>query len=260
MKFIFTNTKVWPDNFLQPVDLVIGVAIRSIGNFFLKMCEMINRKRLVKLVSMLMFGSLIFLSQASKASSAMTGNFDGRDTAIMNYLKKQPSFSRLSAREQDVLYWVNEVRVHPREFYDKYVAAYASNNSKSKSANVRSLKNDLYKASPVTPLIVISTLNQTSKSHASDLARHQQFSHNSSDGTTFPQRMAKAGIPISCAENIYNGGDAALDAVITLLIDEGVSNLGHRRNILNKNARLIGVSFVPYNSGSFILVQDFVTQ
>jgi uncharacterized protein YkwD len=70
--------------------------------------------------------------------------------------------------------------------------------------------------------------------------------------------MAKAGIPISCAENIYNGGDAALDAVITLLIDEGVSNLGHRRNILNKNARLIGVAFVPYNSGSFILVQDFV--
>jgi uncharacterized protein YkwD len=207
---------------------------------------------------MLIFGCVIVLCQVCNASQAMFSNADGRDTAIMNFLKKQPSFSKLSAREQDVLYWVNEVRVHPRDFYDKYVASYVSNNGKSQSANVRSLRNELYKASPVTPLIVISTLNQTSKSHANDLARHHQFSHNSSDGTTFPQRMAKAGIPISCAENIYNGGDVALDAVITLLIDEGVSNLGHRRNILNKNARLIGVAFLPYNSGSFILVQDFV--
>lgn len=209
---------------------------------------------------MLMFGCIIFLCVPSNASPAATSNSDGRDTAIMNFLKKQPSFSKLSAREQDVVYWVNEVRVHPREFYDKHVAVYVSNNLKSKSANVRSLKSELYKASPVTPLIVISPLNQTAKNHATDLARHQQFSHNSSDGTSFSRRMANAGMPGSCAENIYNGGDAALDAVITLLIDEGVSGYGHRRNILNKNARLIGVSFVPYNSGSFILVQDFVTQ
>ncbi|MDI3322009.1 CAP domain-containing protein [Pinibacter soli] len=217
---------------------------------------MIQKVKFIKIVSALIFSSIVISCQAAQANIS---NSDGRDTAIMNYMKRQPAFSKLSNREQDVLYWVNVVRVHPREFYDKYVASYASNNGKANSANVRSLKNELYKASPVTPLIVISTLNQTSKNHATDLARHQQFSHSSSDGTTFSRRMAKAGIPGPCAENMYNGGDAALDAVITLLIDEGVPGYGHRRNLLNKNARLIGVAFIPYNSGSFILVQDFVT-
>lgn len=221
---------------------------------------MIKPTKFIKVVSILIFGCIALSCQAGKAWPTKMNNADGRDTAIVNYMKKQPAFSKLSTREQDVLYWINEVRVHPREFYDKYVAPYASNNSKLKSANVRSLKNELYKASPVAPLIVISTLNQTSKNHATDLARHQQFSHNSSDGTSFPQRMAKAGIPISCAENIYNGDGAALNAVITLLIDEGVAGLGHRRNILNKNTRLIGLAFIPYNSGSFIMVQDFVRE
>jgi uncharacterized protein YkwD len=219
---------------------------------------MMNKAKYIRNVSMLVFGSIILSCQVGKASPLSTGSSGSRDTAIMNYLKKQPSFSKLSSREQDVLYWVNLVRVHPRQFYDNYVASYASSNLSLSNANVRSLKNELYKASPVTPLIVISTLNQTSRNHATDLARHHLFSHNSSDGTSFPRRMAKAGIPAPCAENIYNGGDAALDAVITLLIDEGVAGYGHRRNILNKNARLIGVSFVPYGGGSYILVQDFV--
>ncbi|MDH7462580.1 CAP domain-containing protein [Chitinophagaceae bacterium 26-R-25] len=221
---------------------------------------MIKRVRFVKIVSMLILGSVIFLCQACSASQVTTSRSDGRDTAIMNFLKKQPAFSKLSTRERDVVYWVNEVRVHPREFYDKHVASYVSSNGSSRNANVRSLKNELYKASPVTPLIVVSTLNQTSKNHATDLARHQQFSHTSSDGTSFSRRMAKAGISISCSENIFNGGESALDAVITLLIDEGVPGYGHRRNLLNKKARLIGVAFVPYNSGSFILVQDFVSE
>lgn len=221
---------------------------------------MINRAKFAKLGSMLIFGCIIFLCGTCSASQATTGSSNGRDTAIMNYLKKQPAFSKLSAREQDVLYWVNEVRVHPREFYDKHVASYVSSNVSSGNANVRSLKNELYKASPVAPLIVVSTLNQTSKNHAIDLARHQQFSHSSSDGTSFSSRMKKAGISVPCSENIFNGGESALDAVITLLIDEGVPGYGHRRNLLNKKARLIGVAFVPYNSGSFILVQDFVSE
>ncbi|MBV4356765.1 CAP domain-containing protein [Pinibacter aurantiacus] len=221
---------------------------------------MINKARFVRIVSMLIFGCVVILSEACNASQATVGSSGGRDTAIMNFLKKQPAFSKLSARERDVLYWVNEVRVHPREFYDKHVASYVSANVSSHNANVRSLKNELYKASPVTPLIVVSTLNQTSKNHAIDLARHQQFSHNSSDGTSFSRRMAKAGINISCSENIFNGGESALDAVITLLIDEGVPGYGHRRNLLNKKARLIGVAFLPYNSSSFIMVQDFVTE
>jgi|GEM_PF-2455584 len=36
VKFIFTNAKIWPDNFLQPVKLVTGVAICLIVNFFSK--------------------------------------------------------------------------------------------------------------------------------------------------------------------------------------------------------------------------------
>lgn len=219
---------------------------------------MVNKIKFSKFFFILVFGCIIFSSRAGNALQVTNCNSDGRDTPIMNFLKAQPAFLKLSTREQDVLYWINYVRIHPREFYDKYVASYASKNLTSGNSSVSSLKNELYKTHGLTPMLVSAKLNQTTKSHASDLARHQQLSHNSSDGTTFGQRMAKAGIQGSIAENLYCGQDAVLDAVITLLIDEGVSDHGHRHNILNKNARLTGVAFIPYKSGSYILVEDFV--
>jgi len=43
------------------------------------------------------------------------------------------------------------------------------------------------------------------------------------------------------------------------LIDHGVKNVGHRKNILDANMKRVGVSFYPIKSRNpmYFLVQDF---
>lgn len=44
---------------------------------------------------------------------------------------------------------------------------------------------------------------------------------------------------------------------MNLLIDEGVKTLGHRKNILDPHAKVIGVSIQPHNLYKHICVIDY---
>jgi len=58
-------------------------------------------------------------------------------------------------------------------------------------------------------------------------------------------------------ENCDYGNKYPLDAVMSLLIDEGEPTVGHRRNILNKNFRRLGCSFKWHRRYGHNYVQDF---
>jgi uncharacterized protein YkwD len=50
------------------------------------------------------------------------------------------------------------------------------------------------------------------------------------------------------SENISFGPATARAVVLALLIDDGVPDRGHRRNILDPNVRIAGVSCGPHKS------------
>jgi hypothetical protein len=58
-------------------------------------------------------------------------------------------------------------------------------------------------------------------------------------------------------ENCDYGNKFPVDAIMSLLIDEGISNVGHRRNIMNKNFRRVGCSFKWHKEYGHNYVQDF---
>jgi uncharacterized protein YkwD len=58
-------------------------------------------------------------------------------------------------------------------------------------------------------------------------------------------------------ENIYYGNYTPLEIVIQLLIDEGISDLGHRANLLNPRFNSIGVSIKPHKEYDYNCVMGF---
>ena len=81
-------------------------------------------------------------------------------------------------------------------------------------------------------------------------------------GTTGHQRFDKRFNPImgkynSVAENCAYGYNEAMEIVLKLLIDEGISSLGHRKNLLNPDYNSIGVSIKKHKSYRHNCVMDF---
>ena len=58
-------------------------------------------------------------------------------------------------------------------------------------------------------------------------------------------------------ENCSYGYERAIDIVISLLIDKGIKNLGHRNNILSPDFNSIGVAIRPHKTYRVNCVMDF---
>jgi len=183
-----------------------------------------------------------------------------RDSSILNKLVLDPLFDKLSKEEQEVMYWINFVRAYPQRFSKEVLLPFLTQFPEAKSNYSRSLISELSSATPVPSLVLSNKLIHVALNHATDLgSKGLEISHSSSSGRSFQQRMNDAGLIQCIAENIYEGKRTALECVIFLLIDHGVKNVGHRRNILDGSMKYLGVAFYPIKSRSlmYFLVQDF---
>lgn len=183
-----------------------------------------------------------------------------KDTALENWLSANSAYSQLGTEEKEVVYWVNYVRKEPRLFSNAILLPFLKQFPEAKSNYTRSLINDLSNLSAQSPLAPSKKLYEVASSHTKDLGSNRlNISHNSSKGESFKERLNKFGYFECVSENVYEGKKDGLQAVLFLLIDAGVQNLGHRKNILDSNMKHIGVSFFPIKgrTNQYFMVQDF---
>jgi uncharacterized protein YkwD len=81
--------------------------------------------------------------------------------------------------------------------------------------------------------------------------------HTSSNGTTFENRIRKKVKSGMIAENCDYGYSEPLDIVMSLLIDDGITNLGHRKNILNPSLNYVGIAIEKHKTYRTTCVMDF---
>jgi uncharacterized protein YkwD len=218
----------------------------------------------VKRSLLLFIVSLCFISAFSQGSIVLNDKpfivNPIKDTALENWLNVNPAYTQLEPEEKELIYWVNYVRQQPKQFSNTILLPFLKQFPEAKSSYTQSLISELSTLSSLLPLAPSKALNDVARSHAKDLGINQRnISHNSSKGESFKERLNKFGYFECASENVYEGKEDGLQAVLFLLIDAGVPNLGHRKNILDSNMKYIGVSFFPVkkNENRFFMVQDF---
>ncbi len=182
-----------------------------------------------------------------------------RDTAVWNLLTLSPGFQNLSTIEQDFFYWTNLMRKNPASFSETVLQEFLKQFPEAKSADTKSLIADLKKAYTNLPFLYPEKgLLRMASTHAADLKqRNGIISHQSSSGKDFVQRIKEAGKYSCGAENVFFGTPEALEVLILLLIDKGVSDKGHRKNLLDPTFTFMGAAFEEVSNKKVVLVQDF---
>jgi uncharacterized protein YkwD len=177
---------------------------------------------------------------------------------LIQTLETYPAYKKASRQEKELIYWTNYSRLFPTHFRDSALIPFVKRQP--------SLQNNNYTNS------LIQTLGQNhslpfvapnlqfagvAANHAADIYQNKgKISHHSSDGTSFANRMRKAGITQCASENISSGNEDALVALILLYLDLGVPDLGHRKNLLNASYTEIGVSATRLRDGRYLMVQN----
>lgn len=184
-----------------------------------------------------------------------------KDPSVVQILSGYSILQKCSVAEQDTYYWINLLRKDPAAFNDSYIAPFLEQFPSLQGANAQSLSRELKNLSPLGSIAPASIVQREAERHAQDLAlRQRRLSHESSDGRTFGQRMADAGIKNCAGENVFEGEADVLKALILLLIDKGVPNLGHRKALLNPIFNVMGVSIKQSPDSTYYMVQLFSCQ
>ncbi len=161
------------------------------------------------------------------------------------------------AQTDEVLTLINEARTDPQGFLQNRLTPYLKENDMEDNDYAKSLVSDLTSAKKLAPLTSSPVLEKTARGHALDMGSNGIVGHNSSDGTTFVKRLRKKITTGMIAENCDYGNTDPLHIVMALLIDDGITSLGHRKNILNPALTKIGIAIEKHKTYGMNCVMDF---
>ena len=139
-----------------------------------------------------------------------------------------------SPAERELHLWTNAVRVDPGAFIDHYDCGFDVFSSSEQS--------------PKIPLLWNLDLNDASRFHSDDMYLNDHFSHTSSDGTSFDQRLDRFYQGGMIGENIaWNYPD-----MWSTVIEGWMCSSGHRENIMRPEFTELGTGVVgPYSTQDF---------
>ncbi len=168
----------------------------------------------------------------------------------------------LTEEEKKVIFLCNLARLDGERFAEEYLTPYAELNRLDVETNeyLASLYTDLSEVKDHGMLSPSKELSEAAAYHAKDSGVNGSTGHTSSDGTEWDVRLERF-LPSwsALAENCTYGSSRkyAINVVMSLLIDEKVASLGHRKNILSDDYNYIGVSIMPHSTYTYNCVQDF---
>lgn len=137
-----------------------------------------------------------------------------------------------SWEEREVHIWTNMVRVDPEEFF-------GPGNEWGASCGFADFSPD--EQTPKLPLYYDYTLNDAGRFHSQDMWENEHFSHSSSDGTSFAERMSRFYFDSGyIGENIAAGYGSSMSAVLY----GWMCSAGHRANIMNADYNELGTGVV----------------
>ena len=168
---------------------------------------------------------------------------------------KKASFNPLCPQKSNaVVFYCNMARVDGKKFVETVLRPYLELvGDTAFSPYLQSLVNQLNSKKSQPPLKHTLLLEMMAKSYATTAGRKGIVGHN-----RFDQRFQLLiSLRKTVGENCSYGIESPVGVVVQLLVDEGVANFGHRRNILSNTFKKIGVGFSHHRSYGINSVQEF---
>lgn len=158
----------------------------------------------------------------------------------------------------EVLEEINLARTCPRQYAQLLAERLSEPQSGSTKRCVAETVAFLQKVKPLPPLDFSDGLMLGAQMHVNDQGLHGTTGHTGSDHSGPIDRMAKFGHCMgSAGENISYGYSDAKKVVATLIVDEGVSGKGHRKNIFSANFGVAGIATGHHARYGSMCVIDF---
>jgi uncharacterized protein YkwD len=179
-----------------------------------------------------------------------------------------------TAQQQYMLELINEARLNPRAAAERVT----TNLTPDVQATVNYFQVDLEATrreiaeSPTRPPLAWNpALTVSAQRHSQDMATNRTQSHTGSDGSSIDSRIQDAGYTnaSTTAENAFAYARSVDEAMQAFLVDWGVADQGHRRNILQPQVarqdsfRDVGIGIVKSNDAKFgplVVTQNFGTR
>ncbi len=200
--------------------------------------------------------SFLFLLIAGSAMGQST-IWDKWDPEVIARANTAAEFEYYSDEEKKVVFFMNLARIDGPLFAETILDEYVQTNGTPNNSYLRSLYRDLRKIEKLQLLYPEEDLTSIAQGHAILSGKTGHTGHKN-----FNKRFEPfLGNPYNnVAENCSYGYAQAIDVVITLLIDDGVKNHGHRVNTLNPEFNSVGVAIREHSRYRFNCVIDFGKQ
>lgn len=111
---------------------------------------------------------------------------------------------------------------------------------------------------PVGPLQEDSRLSKAAQLHAEDLGKKGGLSHISSDGKNLSERLdEQCEWEEACSESIDLGSKNALHVIVSLLVDDGISERTNRLNLFREDFSYLGIGACEHSKHDTVFVVNF---
>jgi uncharacterized protein YkwD len=176
-----------------------------------------------------------------------------------------------TAEERAVVREITKIRRFPKE-YAKYLRALGTHfqgtlwrlvehvpiRTQEGRPAVLEAAEFLERVPPIPGVLAYSEgLHEAARGHVRDQGPTGRTGHAGSDGSTPRQRMAAQGEPGALTGEVINyGQETARMTVIMLVIDDGVPDRGHRRNLFNDQFQVAGAAIGPHRTYGEMTVVD----
>ena len=180
--------------------------------------------------------------------------WDQWEAQVVRELNTADEADYLNEEEKKVILFMNMARHDGPLFSRTFLDAYVKENQVENNSYLKSLRKDLNKALGLLPMHLEKDLTAVAQGHALQSGKKGKVGHQDFDKRFKPL----LGNPYNhVGENCSYGYESAMDIVISLMIDEGVKDHGHRHNMLSPDFNSIGVAIRPHRSYRTNCVMDF---
>ena len=199
----------------------------------------------------------IFLLLVTGSAIGQSVIWDKWDPEVIARANTAAGFEYYSEEEKKVVFFMNLARLDGPLFAETVLDEYVRANEIPNNSYLRSLYRDLRKTEGLPLLLPEEDLTSIAQGHANLSGKTGHTGHKN-----FNKRFEPfLGNPYTnVAENCSYGHSRAIDIVVSLLIDDGVKNLGHRVNTLNPEFNSVGVAIREHSRYRFNCVIDFGKQ